>query len=143
MAQLTINNLIKIIIAVIVIVIVIVAVYFVMSNYIIPYFTDLGFEESRIDTTTAFAKELLKEENIIGSVSDGTFIYEGRETDLYFKSGSLYMKKTGWFNWDWTGRDIKVGNLDSEGKIIISQEVPGTELLSNAYKYGNEIYKIT
>jgi len=142
MAGLTIENLIKMIIAVVVIVVIVVAVYFVMSNYIIPYFSDLGFEEPKIDPTTDFAKELLEEKNIIGSVSDGIFIYEGKETDIYFKSGQIFMKKDGWFNLDWTGKDLKIGNLDSEGKIVISNEVPGTETLSNAYKYGNEIYKI-
>ena len=142
MAELTINHLIKIIIAVAVIVVVITGVYFAMSNYIVPYFSGLGFEEPKIDTTTTFAQELLKEENIIGSVSGKDFIYEGRKTNFYFENGKVYLKKTGIFDWDITGWDVKIGNLDSEGKIIISNEVPGTEVFSNTYKYGNEIYKI-
>jgi len=43
MAELTINNLIKIIIAGIVIVVVILGLYFAMTSYVIPFFKGLGF----------------------------------------------------------------------------------------------------
>ena len=41
--ELTINNLIKIVVAAVVIAVVVLGVYFVMSNYIIPYFKGFGF----------------------------------------------------------------------------------------------------
>jgi len=41
--ELTINNLIKMIIAVIVIVLVVAALYFAMKSYIIPYFKGISF----------------------------------------------------------------------------------------------------
>ena len=42
--ELTINNLIKIIIAVVVIAVVVLGAYLVMKDYIIPYFKGMGFE---------------------------------------------------------------------------------------------------
>ena len=45
--DLTINNLIKIVIAVVVIAIVIFTIYYGMSNYIIPYFTGVSFGEGK------------------------------------------------------------------------------------------------
>ena len=41
--ELTINNLIKIIIAGVVIAVVILGIYFAMSSYVIPFFRGLGF----------------------------------------------------------------------------------------------------
>ena len=41
--ELTINNLIKIVIAAIIIAVVVLGIYFEMSNYIIPYFKGFGF----------------------------------------------------------------------------------------------------
>ena len=46
--ELTINNLIKMVIAALVIVVVIVGIYFAMSSYIIPYFKGIGFGGEKI-----------------------------------------------------------------------------------------------
>ena len=43
MAELTINNLIKMIIAGVVIVVVILGIYFGFKNYVIPFFEGIGF----------------------------------------------------------------------------------------------------
>lgn len=43
MAELTISNLIKMIIAGVVIVVVILGLYFAMTSYVIPFFKGLGF----------------------------------------------------------------------------------------------------
>lgn len=41
--ELTINNLIKLVLAAIVIVVVILGIYLIMSSYVIPYFKGIGF----------------------------------------------------------------------------------------------------
>ncbi len=64
--ELTINNLIKMVIAVLVIVLVLTGIYFGMKNSIIPYFSGLGFEEPAVDVNTQFGRELIQEKNLVG-----------------------------------------------------------------------------
>jgi len=140
--ELTTDNLIKIIIGVFVIVVVVLGVYFAMKSYVIPYFSGIGFEEPKIDTNTEFGKQLLKDENLIGSLDkDGYFVYQGTTTDIYFKEGKIYIKKEV-FGLDWINPDTKIGSLNSENKIIINKEIQYSDALRDAYKLGNEIYKI-
>ena len=156
--ELTTDNLIKIVLGVFVIVALVLGIYFAMNSYVIPYFSGIGFEEPKIDINTDFGKELIQDKNLIGTVDkDGYFTYKNEnveiKTDIYFKDGKIYLKeylgsynKDSWTvtNWikDHLNADQKIGSLDSQGKIIINKEVQYGEILNNAYKNGNEIYKI-
>lgn len=153
--ELTTSNLIKIIIGVFIIVLVILGVYIAMKNYIIPYFSGIGFEEPKIDANTEFGKELIQDKNKIGIVdNEGYFVYQGKKTDVYFKENKIYLReyfgelKTGFWS-IFLLNPIKrlkpnseIGSLDNEGKISINKEVEYKDILNNAYKNGNEIYKI-
>ncbi len=141
--ELTTENIIKIALGVFVIVTVVLGVYFAMNFYIIPYFSGIGFEEPKIDINSEFGKELMKEENLIGTADNkGYFVYQGTTTKIYFKKNKVYLRETGWFGWDWTNPDEEIGKLDNEGKVVINRNVQYSDVLNNAYKVGKEIYKI-
>jgi len=143
--ELTVNNLIKMSIAVLVIVLVITGIVIGMKNYVIPYFSGIGFEAPQIEMGTQFAKELVKEENLIGTVDeDNFFIYNHRKTDIYFnfKEHKVMMLVEGAFGWDWTASDERVGNVENDGKLVITASVPHGDILDGAYWLGKEVYKI-
>ncbi len=142
--ELTINNLIKMVIASVVIVVVILGVYFSMKAYVIPYFSGISFEEPKIDINTQFSKELIQEKNLIGRVDENSFFISEKEgrTKIYFKKDKIYLEKYGLFGLDELKFDEEIGELDNEGKISIYYGVEGSEGLNSAYKYGKEIYKI-
>jgi len=141
--ELTINNLIKMAIAVLVIVLVITGIFIGMKNYVIPYFSGIGFEEPKVDINTQFGGELIQDKNLIGRVdNDGFFIYEQKETDLYFKEGKILIKEKGMFDWDWANWDSEAGTIEQDGKLEVKEITEYYEVLNGAYKYGNEIYKI-
>lgn len=140
--ELTINNLIKIIIAVFVIVVVIFGIYSGMRNYILPYFSGLGFEEPKIDMNSGFGKILIKEENKIARLDNENYlVFKNQKTDVYFKEQKIWIKEIGVLGIDRLDLDEEIGSLDNEGKITINPGF-GYEELNGAYKFGKEIYKI-
>ena len=143
MAELTINQLIKIVIALIVMIIIILGIYAGVRYYIIPYFSGIGFEEPKVDINTQFGRELIQEKNLIGRVdSEGFFIYENKKTDLYFEEGEIKIKEYGWFGWDKLNPDESAGIVGNDGKLEVKEITQYYSVLNGAYKYGNEIYKI-
>ena len=153
MAELTINTLIKIVLASAVLVVVILGIYFGMKSYVIPYFSGIGFETPKIDANSQFGKELIKNENKIGEIkkisSVDYFIYEGKQTEIYFtKNGEIKLLKKGAFDLDYLSPDEKIGFIDKSAKIVIQKEAKSKqgmnfmEILNNAYRNGNEVYKI-
>ena len=134
--ELTINNLIKMVIAVFVIVLIVTGLFIAMKSYVLPYFSGIGFEEPKVDVNTQFGRELIQEKNLIGRVdSDGFFIYEKRKTDVYFDEGKIKEAVDWWL-------DDKIGFVGSDGKIELDGATEYFEVLEGSYKYGNEIYKV-
>ncbi len=149
--ELTTENIIKIAIGVFVIVTIVLGVYFAMKFYVIPYFSGIGFEEPKIDVNSEFGKELMKDENLIGTVDEkGYFVLkDGTKTDIYFKKGKVYMNDKlfgtiipilSWID-DNIDPDTKIGSYAEDGKITISRD--DKYGLNNAYRNGpSEIRKI-
>src|SRR3989344_8497143 len=158
--ELTINNLIKIALAAGVIIIMILGISMAVKNYVIPYFSGIGFEEPKIDTSSQFGKELIQGKNKIGIFKEinkfNYFIYNEKKTSIYFKKNEIYLEKSFGELEDEIGiiskiknsvkdlyPDEKVGYLDNEGKIIIERDIILNEInyrniLNGAYKYGLE-----
>jgi len=152
--ELTINNLIKMTIAVLVIVLFMAGLYLGMKTYVIPYFSGIGFEEPRVDVGSQFGQTLIKPENQVGTVGreDGFFYNNGQKTSIYFKKGKIKVAEGKWIS-----SDSEIGSVTNDGKIIIDMKyvdpllggkytIAGinldAKLLNGAYKFGLEIYKI-
>ena len=141
--ELTINNLIKMVIAVFVIVLIVTGLFIAMKSYVLPYFSGIGFEEPKINVNTQFGRELIQEKNLVGRVdSEGFFIYEKKKTDVYFKEGKIEVLEKGAFGWDWINPDSEIGLVGNDGKIELSGATEYSDVLEGSYKYGNEIYKV-
>ena len=140
--ELTINNLIKMVIAMLVIVLVIAGIYLGMKSYVIPYFSGIGFEEPKVDINTQFGGELIQDKNLIGRVDkDGFFMYENKKTDLRFKDNKILLFES-FLGIGWLNPDTKAGTIEQDGKLVVEPITEYYEILNGAYKYGNEIYKI-
>jgi hypothetical protein len=142
--ELTINNLIKMVIAVLVIVVVIGGLFMAMKSYVLPYFAGLGFEESNLDVNSQFGQELIKDKNRVGRVdSKGFFItLENVETEVYFKDQKVRIKEVGFRGVDEFDLDAKAGTIGKDGRLEVEPITEYYEILNGAYKYGSEIYKI-
>tara|TARA_Y100000034_G_scaffold119304_1_gene160961 strand:- start:702 stop:1127 length:426 start_codon:yes stop_codon:yes gene_type:complete len=85
--ELTTNNLIKIIIAVFVIVVVITGIYLGMRNYVIPYFTGIGFDENDTSIGVGGDADVCAGKEIIGTIGTGDpprfWNNEGDKTKVY------------------------------------------------------------
>ena len=151
--ELTTDNLIKIAIGVFVIVVMILGIYFAMNSYVIPYFSGIGFEEPKIDANSEFGKELLKDENLIGSLDEDRYLVlkGGEKTEIYFPKGEngIYLREYTWSynkdswgitNWvnDHLNGDKKIGSWDSNGGKITIQDVQYEVILNNAYRNGEK-----
>lgn len=153
MSQMTMEQIVKIIIAVFVFILVLTGVIIGFRNYIIPYFTDLGPGQEKEDFSSPHYQTLLKEESLIGVLSK-----EGNKNFIMLKSGSSFVK-TKYYFWKesgeiyenieggtltfWTWRnDKKVGEFNSAG--VITLDMSASEILSiqGATKIGNELRKI-
>jgi len=149
--ELTTSQIIKIIIGVLVIVSVVIGIYFSMKYYILPYFSGITYDEPKIDPNSDFGKELLQEKNLIGRVDITSkyqyFIYKKDNsfvrTEIYFYKRKIYFNIEKWF-------DRQIGFLDNNDKISINRDIElgggltekAYDVLNNAYKNYNEIYKI-
>jgi len=116
MSQLTINKLIKLIIAGVVIVVVILGLYFAMTSYIIPFFKGLGFGGE--GPGGEVLEGSCEEENLVGSLEkDGDllyFKYGDEKTVFYIKGEEIYEDRWGW------GNDEDVGKIVDNEIIIFS-----------------------
>jgi len=150
MAELTISQLIKMLLFVAVIVVVITGAYLGFRNYVIPYFEDLGPSERELDLSTPYYQDLMREENLAGVtvLKEGYLYFSVKEggatfgTSYYLDDGSIYIAEGEYF-----GFDEEIGEIDkSSGKIKIFDEWLDKDMLlkniDGGEKIGNEIYKI-
>jgi len=148
MSELTSGQIIKIVIAVFVLIIIIIGATLSFSNYIFPYFKDVGPGESR-DFTTPYYQNLIKDENLVGATIDkyeddkGFFIKICQEvTNFYFykkDQSQIWLNDGAYFG------DGKVGEVDNTGVIKINddylKQFKVLNKIQNSEKIGNEIYK--
>ena len=154
MAELTIDQIIKIVLAVLVLVLVLTGIYMAFSNYIIPYFSDLGPSQEP-DISTPYYQDLIKDDNLIAKTSvdkDVNFIdvRQGNDfarTDYYFlrKTGKIYKNLDGgWLKpWEWA-IDPQVGDILNSKIRIFSEGTYSTDsnllTIQGADKVGVGIY---
>jgi hypothetical protein len=75
MAELAINQIIKIILGILVFVIVVISATFAFQNYIKPYFAGITpSDESAVNLNDPFFKSLMKPENLVASVDSSAII---------------------------------------------------------------------
>lgn len=130
MSELTVNEIVKIVIGVLLLVVVIGGVYLVFKDRIVSYFT--GFSPPHeVDATSAFGQELIQDKNIVATLflsSSSNYITlvgpPPRQTQYYFVKNSDRIKKDiGVFSsLSWRGvfgADQEVGTIDGTGKVVI------------------------
>jgi len=155
MAELAINQIVKIILGILVFVVVIISVTFAFRNYIKPYFEGISPGEEPPDLDTPYYKELVQDKNIVGIVKpiDGeNYVFVGNgntKTAYYFWSRNpkmLYQSiKWQYSIFDWK-TDPRVGIIGSDGKLRISDEYLQKDSvlqeINMAEKIGAELYKM-
>ncbi len=128
MAELTIENIIKMVVAVFVLIMVIVGAYVGFTGYILPYFNDFGFGEQDI------LGRILEQEtkNVIEMRVGEDFV----STSFYIKNGNLI--------WENEGKKEIAGIYDGN-KITVKKEYLGQDFtldkLSNAVVKKGIIYR--
>ena len=142
--ELTTNNLIKIIIAVFVIVVVIAGIYLGMRNYVIPYFSGIGFEENDTGIGVGGDFEVCKGkdgEDIVGTLrKEGELYYfvdtNNYEPKIYFSDNGEVKRDV----WGW-GNDVPLGRVNGvEIEIYTDKKTDyHTEVLDGALVGGLEI----
>ena len=140
--ELTINNLIKMVIAGVVIVIVILGIYFGMRNYVIPYFSGIGFggeddigeivgEAGVCEGKTPIG--ILDKRKSKGGFTESFFIYNGKKTNIYF-SKEGYVKINNWGREDTAGRvngyEIEIDDKYKKGdaKVLDGALIGGNQI---------------
>lgn len=118
MAELTIEQTIKIILGVLVVTAVVISITLGFKSYIIPYFNSF-FPSEEIDTSTPFYQELMKPDNLIASLgSDGKMITE----KYYLSRNKIWEKREGvWWNPFTYKRDPEVGAIDEKQIVHINE----------------------
>ena len=146
MAELTINHIIKIILGILVFAVIVISATFAFRNYIMPYFEGISPAEEPPNLDTAYYKELMKPENLVGLVKnvDGeNYLHtaNGQKTAYYLSGRS---PKKLYKSVDWA-LDPLVGLIGSDGKLRISDDYKADAVLLEvnlAEKIGNELYLI-
>jgi len=160
MSELTINKLIKLILAGVVIVVVILGLYFAMTSYVIPFFKGLGFGSEGPGGDVLGEEDVCEGKTLVGTLEKGTlhaggffsdnmpgsfFVSEGKKTEIFLhkpeECKSEKCKNEGvWFNALVT--NYKIGKFEGN-KIIIEDKKKKTEYpkLDGALIGGNEICK--
>lgn len=135
MSELTINKLIKLILAGVVLVVVILGLYFAMTSYVIPFFKGLGFGSDGPGGDGFEEVEICEGKELVGSLEkDGDklyFVYEGEKTVFYINKDKIYRARFGFVNDQETGEivDDEIIILDSVLTEYRKNEVaiPGSE----------------
>ncbi len=137
MSELSVNSIIKMIIAVVVIAVVIFGIFLAFKNYIIPAFRGGTPDEYKgaIYSNDAL-DEIIQEKNKIGEIVEEKgflFIYLNEKTDYYRgKNSEIFRKNALIFGWDWTGKDNSVGKIHYPGDygvIVINEDELDDETL--------------
>lgn len=137
MAELAINNIVKIAIAVFAMIVVIIGIYFSVNDYIIPYFTGISFNQS-YGTTPGVCNGktflgLIEYRAPWGETNQDFFIYNGEKTSIYFLKDKIYDK--GWL------LDSVIGRIQGN-EIFLSPDYNGNyKILDGAFVDGKEICK--
>ncbi len=150
MAELAINNIIKIILAVFVFVLVVVSVALAFKNYLMPYFAGISPSEDQVDLNDPYYKSLVQPKNVVATVQEkngrASLVIQNQVTNYYFdkrdpKKIRLYVPWQGNI-FDWK-LDPQIGSLGSDRKIRISDLTKHPDLASVnlAERIGNELYK--
>src|SRR3989344_7169930 len=116
MVELTIEQIVKIVIAVLVLVVVLGGAYFIFKDKILSYFGDLAPSEKQ-DLSSPYYQELLgNDENLIGTIDkEQHIIVDGKKTGYYLKKRSIKRPAAWWF-------DKEVGVIDKNNKLLAEPE---------------------
>lgn len=143
MSELTINKLIKIIIAGVVIVVVILGLYFAMTSYVIPFFKGLGFEGE--DEDIFGEASICEGKTIVGGIEKYNFWntgirdyfeYKNEKTHIYFIEGGYIKTEKGIGN-PILGR-VNGYEIEIYDKYMIKKYFPA-EKINGTLIGGNEI----
>jgi len=138
--ELTVNNIIKIIIAVFVIVVLVFGIYLGVKSYIIPYFTEIGpsGDGSGGNGDIGGGVDVCNGKTEIGYI-DNNFIYildkgKYKETNFYIDGDNVKEAKP------WYKRDSFIGRINGiEIEIFDSEKTDENEILDKAIIGGNQI----
>lgn len=146
MAELTTEQIIKIVIAVLVLVVVLGGVYLIFRDKIFSYFGDLAPAEEQ-DLSSPYYQELLKEQNLVARIASDAkerYIFVGeKKTSYYIKKGTVYLHIKGLFDTHYF--DKNVGTIGKDNKIHIDKDElndPTLQLINGAEKIGNELRRL-
>jgi hypothetical protein len=135
MAELAINNIIKITLGIFAMIVVIMGIYFSVNDYIIPYFTGISFNQSYGATPG-----ICNGKTFLGLIeyrapwvetNQDFFIYHGEQTSIYFLKDQIYDKNLLF--------DKIIGRIQGS-EIVLAPEYSGTyKFLDGAFVDGKEI----
>lgn len=143
-AELTVNQIIVMVIAVFVLVIVIVGAGLAFYNYIYPNFKGYTYEDKR-NLDGPYYNSLIKPENVVASTDGQTktpyIILNGQKTKYYFTADRKQIKEaTSWYQ-----KNPIVAEIDVDYKIKVSDEYlqkdPRLAVIENGELIEREIYK--
>jgi hypothetical protein len=146
--ELTTNNLIKMVIAVLVIVLIILGLYMGVKSYVIPYFSGIGFNESKFEVDSQDFQNLAQEKNKIAYIQNNgrneyaIFWQGGGPTEFYIHQGTKIKKDnpTNAINWVYGGNvDDQVGFIGNNQEIFMNDGEDQT--LTGAFRLGDGIYQ--
>ncbi len=150
MSELTINSIIKIIIAVMIIFTVIFGVYLAFTNYIIPALTGGTPTQYEGPVYSDAALQEILNKSSIGEIKKDEkgifFIYlNERKTDYYRgEKSEIFKLRRGFLGWDKASKDLIVGKIYYPGDygviVIIDGDDAVLRELNNKIVYGSKIY---
>lgn len=150
MAQLTISQLIKMLLFGFVIVLVIYGVSLGFNSYVIPYFKDIGpSTEDPRNLNTQFYETLVAPENVVATLdAKKFFIVDGNKINYFIEDSGIYFKVDFW--WDTKAGELIDYKINMDGdylkKINVGDRVVEYKALvkiNGGEVVGSEVYKVT
>ncbi len=145
--ELTIGQIIKVVIAALVFVVVVLGVVLGFNSYIVPYFTEIGPSGIEKNLDTQYYQDLLDDENLVATVVEvrGENAHylniNGEQTNYYFWKENV--QKIYEDDYSFWNRDNLIGILDNNGIVDIENPVnDNLKSLDGGEKIGRAIYKI-
>jgi hypothetical protein len=144
--ELTINNLIKIVLGVLVFTIIVLGVYFYFSEYVSPYFSGFHFN-STSNVNIGGSEDICKGKQVIGRIDLYDHSWAKSEKNYLFIGTTptfIFVDETGLLKWDDTFRNNEVGRINGaqiEIYVGISSDYSTAKTFDGAYLGGREICK--
>ncbi len=170
MSELTISNVIKMIVAILVIAVVVLGVYFGFTNYVIPFFKGLGFGDGVIDDdgfdggleekSICDGKNvviIIKEDKDLGGYPHDYFYYRNSKVNAYLEDNLIYSTYEAVLDDEVTSTTtiakeqvgsiidnqikIDIDQVKGLGDLLTSLDKSAFEMLDDAYISNNEVCK--